>query len=103
MPASTRPASTIKAPSVMYNPRWPLPEEGGGIGTGVGLGAGVGVLESFKAATGADTGVPVLGAGGGTTGVCMDVTVGASIAACKTGALTGTELRALRKASAVWK
>ena len=56
---------------------------------------------------GAEIGVAVLAAGvdGDIAGACMDVTVDASSAACETTgvAVTGTLLKALRKASAVWK
>ena len=49
--------------------------------------------------------VGAAGAAGAKTGACMEVTVDASSAACETTgeAVTGTLLRALRKASAVWK
>ena len=64
-------------------------------------GAGVGV---FKAATGAETGRTGVATGGvsGFGSVCIESTVMASRVAVET-AVTGTELRALRKASAVWK
>ena len=70
------------------------------MGVGVALaGAGVGV---FKTATGAEIGRTGVAAGGvGWLGsVCIESTVMASRVAVET-AVTGTELRALRKASAV--
>ena len=76
------------------------------MGAGVTPGTGTLGVET-GAGVGAETGVAVLAAGmeGDIAGVCIDVTVEASSAACETTgvAVTGTLLNALRKASAVWK
>src|ERR1700682_274667 len=104
----TKTARTISAPIVMYKPRWRLGSGAGGKAAGVASGAAT--LASFCAATGAESWLLTARAGAfdKTSAVGMELSeVAVPRAFC--GAVSEGEevtrklLRAVLKASAVWK